>query len=170
MNFYINTDGLMVAGYGLDEYKHKWTYSDFEKYLDEYITPSMYHYMANYVANNMTLSEKYKLGKDEYVQGELESAAVDAYFDEPINDRITMHEQMLCNLRAGKRRAELQESEAIDALLEENKPPLKTIAKEYTEFMRGLVEKYRKLVERFETEIYEEEQWFGGHEYGAENR
>jgi hypothetical protein len=146
-----------------------WTYSTFEEYLNECITPSMYNYMSSYVEQHMTKEELYEIQGDAYCTGDLEGSAVDAYFDLPLNERICMHEQELVNLRAARRTAEAKESAAIDAMLEENKPFDDTcpIAHEYAEFMRGIITKNRAEINRLDTEIYEEEQWRGGHEDGA---
>jgi hypothetical protein len=169
-----NDAGLLCGYQG--EYEEEepcfiWTYSAFEEYLDECITPSMYHYMANYVRREISKEELYDIQGGDYCTGDLEAAAVDAYFDLPINDRIEMHEQELVNLHAAKRRAEAKESAAIDAMLEEHKPFDETspIDEEYCEFMRGIINDNRAKVIRLENEIHEEEQWRGGHEAGAEN-
>lgn len=169
-----NADGLLVGYQGEAEYEEPvftWTYSEFEEYLNECITPSMYHFMANYVRDEITKDELYEIQGGDYCCGDLEATAVDAYFDLPINERITMHEQELVNLRAAKRRAEAKESAAIDAILEENKPFDHTspIDDEYCTFMRTIIERERKKIDRLEREIYEEEQWRGGHEAGAED-
>jgi hypothetical protein len=167
-----NASGLLCGYQG--EYEGEepvftWTYSEFEEYLNEAITPSMYHYMASYVEENMTKEELYEIQGGDYCTGDLEAAAVDAYFDVAINDRIEMHEQELVNLRADLRRAEAKESAAIDAMLEENRPFDNTspIAHEYAEFMRDLIAANRAKADRLENEIHEEEQWSGGHEAGA---
>jgi hypothetical protein len=129
----------------------------------------MYHSMASYVEEYMTKEELYEIQGLDYCAGDLEAAAVDAYFDIPINERITMHEQELVNLRAALRRAEAKESAAIDAMLEENKPfdDSSPISHEYAEFMRGIIDKNRAKANRLMDEIHEEEQWRGGHEAGA---
>jgi len=167
-----NSDGLLCGYQG--EYEHEspvfvWTYSAFEEYLDEAITPSMYHFMASYVHTNISKEELYEIQGGDYCTGDLEAAAVDAYFDVAIIDRIEMHEQELVNLRADLRRAEAKESAAIDAMLEENKPfdDSSPIAHEYAEFMRGIIAKNRANIDRIEREIHEEENWRGGHEEGA---
>lgn len=146
-----------------------WTYSTFEEYLNECITPSMYHFMASYVRNEITKDELYEIQGGDYCSGDLEAAAVDAYFDLPINERITMHEQELVNLRADLRRAEAKESAAIDAMLTENMPfdDSSPIAHEYADFMRGLIATNRAKADRLQNDIHEEEQWCGGHEEGA---
>lgn len=174
-SYIMYTDAGLLCGYlgesNDEEPCFTWTYSTFEEYLNECITPSMYHYMASYVADNFTKDDLWELAGGDYSPGDLEAAAVDAYFDVPLNDRIEMHEQELVNLRAQLRRAEAKESAAIDAMLEENKPFDHTspIAKEYNDFMRGIIEKSREAINRLEREIHEEEQWRGGHEEGAEN-
>jgi len=175
-NAYIafNADGLLCGYPGEAEHEEPcftWTYSEFEEYLNEYITPSMYHFMAGFVSENINKGELYEIQGGDYCTGDLEAAAVDAYFAVPINERITMHEQELVNLRAALRLAEAKESAAIDAMLEENKPfdDSSPISHEYAEFMRGIIAKNRKSIERLEREIHEEEQWIGGHEEGAED-
>ena len=167
-----NDRGLLCGYQGEAEHEEPvfvWTYSVFEDLINENITPSMYQYMAGWVNDNITKDDLWELAADDYCSGDLEAEAVDAYFEQPINDRITMHEQMLVNLRAAKRRAEAKESAAIDAMLEENKPFDKTspIDEEYCDFMRSIIDKNRKAIDRLEREIHEEEQWRGGHEDGA---
>lgn len=154
-----------------EEHCFTWTYAEFEQYLNEYITPSMYHFMASFVHENINKGELYEIQGGDYCPGDLEAAAVDAYFALPINERILLHEQELVNLRAALRRAEAKESAAIDAMLEENRPfdDSSPIAHEYAEFMRGLIAKNRKAIDRLECEIHEEEQWIGGHEEGEED-
>ena len=151
-----NNDGLLCAYEGTKE-TFIWDYSVFEELIHESITPSMYHFMAGYIRNNIT-----KYGPSVIPD------AVDEYFAQPLVDRIEQHEQELVNLRSAKRRAEAKESAAIDAMLSENKPFDHTspIDKEYSDFMRGIIERERKAIERLEREIFEEEHWRGGHEEG----
>ena len=169
-----NDQGLLVGYQGEaihEEPVFTWTYAEFEEYLNESITPSMYHFMANYVRGEICKEELYEIQGGDYCTGRLEEEAIDAYFDLPINDRITMHEQTLVNLRAAKRRAEAKESAAIDAMLTENKPfdDSSPIDQEYNDFMRSIIEKNRAKADRLEREIHEEEQWRAGHEEGAED-
>lgn len=125
--------------------------------------------MASYVGEHITKNELWELATEDYVEGALEAAAVDAYFDLPINERITMHEQELVNLRDQRRTAAAKESAAIDAMLEENKPfdDTSPIAKDYADFMREIIHKARKTIDQLDCEIHEEELWCGGHEEGA---
>jgi hypothetical protein len=145
---YDETSRLLCEYDDNDKVVYIWKYSDFEKYLGEAVTPSMYHFMSSYVFNHGVNTE---------------SRAVDAYFDLPSNIRVTMHAQELVNLQVAKREAEAKESAAIDAMLEENKPFDHTspIAKEYSDFMRSIIDKNREMADRLENEIYEEEQWYG---------
>ena len=163
-NSYIHygDDGLLHGYLGEandEEPCFTWTYSTFEEYLNECITPSMYNFMASYVADNFTKDDLWEVAGGDYCPGDLEAAAVDAYFDQPLSERITQHEQELVNLRAAKRRAEDKESAAIDAMLEENKPFDHTspIDKEYSDFMRGIIERERKKIDDLERQILEEE-------------
>jgi hypothetical protein len=168
-------DAGLLCGYQGEHEDEKpvftWTYAEFEEYLNESITPSMYHFMASYVEKNFTKDDLWEIAGGDYYMGLIEEEAIDAYFDLPINDRIEMHEQTLVNLRASKRRAEAKESAAIDAMLTENKPfdDSSPIDQEYSDFMRSIIEKNRAKADRLENEIHEEEQWRGGHEEGAED-
>lgn len=169
-----NDAGLLCGYQG--EYEEEepvftWTYAEFEEYLNESVTPSMYHFMASYVDHEFTKEELYEIQGGDYCTGDLEAEAVDAYFALPINERIRLHEQELVNLNAAKRRAESRESAAIDAMLEEHRPfdDTSPIALDYAECMRAIITKERKNIDRLTDEIHEEEQWRGGHEEGAED-
>jgi len=155
----------------LEEPTFVWTYSVFERHLNECVTPSMYHFMSGYVQENISRTELWEIQTEDYCDGHVEAMAVDAYFEQPLHVRISMHEQELVNLRAAKREAEAKESAAIDAMLEENKPfdDTSPIAREYATFMRGLISKYREEIEKLDVEIHEEEQWRGGYEAGCED-
>ena len=83
-----NSAGLLVGFQGEEIHEEPcftWTYSEFEEFLDEAITPSMYHYMANYVRDEITKEELYEIQGGDYCTGDLEAAAVDAYFALPIS-------------------------------------------------------------------------------------
>lgn len=175
-NSYIefNKQGLLCGYLGEAENEEPcfiWTYSVFEEMINEAVTPSMYHFMANHVASNFSKDDLWEIATDDYSAGDLEAEAIDAYFAEPLSERIIMHEQMLTNLKAAKLRAEAKESAAIDAMLEENKPFDHTspIDQEYSDFMRKIIERERKKIEDLERQIHEEEQWWGGYEEGAED-
>jgi hypothetical protein len=148
-----------------------WTYNEFEEYLNESITPSMYQFMAEYVRENITKEQLYEIQGEDYYTGDLEEEAVNAYFDMPINRKIALHEQMLDELRNEKKIAEAKEAAAIDAMLDKHKPfgNDSPINHEYADFMRGIINENRTKADRLEIEIHEEEQWRGGHEEGAEN-
>jgi hypothetical protein len=169
-----NAAGLLCAYAGEEEREDPaftWTFSTFEEFLNESVTPSMYHAMAGYIASNITNEELRELARDDYAAGNLEASAVDAYFDLSLSERITAHEQELVNLRADIRKAADKESAAIDAMLEEYRPfdDTSPIATEYAEFMRGIITSSRAKINRLERELHEEEQWRGGHEEGQED-
>jgi hypothetical protein len=148
-----------------------WTYSTFEEYLNEACTPSMYHFMAGYVLEEISKDELYELQGGDYCPGRLEEEAVDAYFDLPIKERIDMHMQELENLYAERERAKGTEAAFIDACIDDHCPfdVDSPIYVEYCGWCRSQVEKWTKIVNRLSDEIYEEEEWRGGHEAGAEN-
>jgi hypothetical protein len=153
MALYYNASGLLCNA------NFVWTYSVFEYHMREAITPSMYRYMANYVREGLVSGE----------QGDLEEAAVDAYFEIPINERIRMHNSELKQLRAQLDTADEKVANATD-FLNKNGPfdPNCAISVEVSEFMRGIAIRYSDEVTRLQDEIHEEKQWRGGHEYGAE--
>jgi hypothetical protein len=145
------------------------TYSVFEEYLGEFITPSMYHWFTTYIIANHTKDDLWDIERGDGISEDLISAAVDSYFEEPINDRIELHEQTLGNLRRAHAIAEAKEFAAMNWILENNSPfdPTSPIYDETCDFVRGLVEKYRLKSQRLAQEIHEEELWRGGHEAGA---
>jgi hypothetical protein len=153
MALYYNASGLLCSA------DFVWTYSVFEYHMREYITPSMYRYMANYVRERLEGGE----------QGNLEEEAVDAYFEIPINERIRMHNSELKQLRSRLDTADEKVANATD-FLTKNGPfdPSCAISAEVSEFMRGIALKYSDEIARLQDEIHEEKQWRGGHEYGAE--
>ena len=163
-----NDSGLLV-GYQGEELNEEpcftWTYSEFEEHLCESITPSMYHFMANYVYSKINKEILYEIQGGDYSSGRLEEEAVEAYFCLPWQERQEMHEQTLVNLNEAKRTADAKEKAALDWMLEADQPS--AIHDEVCDFVRGLVVKYRCLSERLENEIQEEEQWRGGWEDGA---
>ena len=145
------------------------TYSDFEDFTGESITPSMYHWFTSYIITNHTKDDLRDIECGDGLSEDLLSEAVDAYFEEPINDRIELHEQTLANIRTAHALADAKETAAMNWILEDDLPfdPTSPIYSETCDFVRGLVEKYRVKRERLAREIDEEEQWRGGHEAGA---
>lgn len=160
------TNGLLCGYPGEDEVEFPvftWTYAEFEKYTGESITPSMYRFMAEYVHSNLTKEDLYAIQSDDYCPDDLNEEAVNAYFDTPTLKKIEMHKQMLAELKKDKQTAEAKEAAAIDAMLQEHHHE-SPIEKEYCNFLRDLIDTNRKLVDRLENEIHEEDQWRGGFE------
>jgi hypothetical protein len=157
-------DGLLHGYPGEEEVEFPvftWTYAEF----GEDVTPSMYRFMAAYVRDNISKEDLYEIQGGDYCPGDLNEEAVDAYWDLPILRKIDLHDTTLQNLIYEKREAEAKYEAAISMPVIEKSP----IAKEYQEFVQGLVDKYEKTIERLQNEIYEEEHWRGGHEAGAED-
>ena len=98
--------------------------------------------MIDCIEDTITDDELFDIESGNYAAGALESAAVDAYFDAPIRERIRLHEQELVNLRAARREAEDTKNDAIEAMLEENRPPFENsprLARNYSEIGRAHV-------------------------------
>jgi len=139
------------------EQVHKWTYSAFEKFLNESITPSMYNYMASYVMSNM--SEEMMDDFCEYDHELLDSEAVDSYFDQPILDKIEMHQQELENLEKHRQNLVIRKYAA------EQSDIFDSVSPEWND----IIHKFSREIDFIETQIHEEQQWRGGHERGAED-
>ena len=150
--------------------KFKWSYSDFENFLNENITPSMYEFMAGFVFENISKDALWELEAEDYAPGHLEETAVTAYFDIPALERQEMHVQMLENLNAELKVTEEKEAASMNWLIDDEKHPFDITSPIYVEmcnFVRSLVEKYKKKRDDLENQIHEEEQWRGGWEEGA---
>ena len=92
-----------------------WTYSVFEYYVGEAVTPSMYKFMAEFVRTNF-LPIDYD---GTYKPGDIEEDALVRYYEVSLNFRIQLH---------------------------------------------------REKMDELSDLLQEEEQWRGGHEFGAENQ
>lgn len=137
-----------------------WTYDIFEEIIGGCVTPSMYHFMAGHVSENMSKKELYEIQAEEYIPGDLEEQAVDAYLCLSVDERKVLHDQELLNLYAARRAAEEREEAAM---LEENRPfdATSPIAKDFAKLMHDIIAKARKDIERIDREIHEEELWSG---------
>ena len=162
-------DDMLVATNGEIEY-YKWTYSEFEEFLNESITPSMYQFMAGHVYENIDKDSLWMIETEDYGGHHDCEMAVNAYFDLPALERKEMHDQTLLNLQAEYTRAEEKEMAAINWMLDDTPfDPASPIYVEVCQYVRGLVDKFKAKRERLEREIHEEEQWRGGWEEGEEN-
>lgn len=90
MNFTWSPKRLLCL-YDGDNLVHTWTYSCFEKYTGEAVTPSMYFWMASYVCRNY-------MGVPS-----IDEEAVNAYFNLPLVERIKLHAKMLKTLEQEKK-------------------------------------------------------------------
>jgi hypothetical protein len=160
-------DGFLVATDG-ESTRFKWTYSDFEDYLNESITPSMYEFMANYVYANITKDQRWELEADDYFTGDLEEEAVDAYFEVPALEREEMHKQTLANLKAELMKAE--EKEAAASIETHPFDPTSPIYVELMTFLKKLAIQNKKKCASIKQQIHEEEQWRGGWENDGDSQ
>lgn len=157
----IDDDGALIATDGETQLK-KWTYSDFEEYVGECITPSMYQFMVEYVYDNIDKDTLRELECDDY-DGRFDEQAVEAYFELPWQERLKLHQQTQANLEAEHRRF----TEKIHAC--DEMPPFDPSSPIYVEccqFLADLKAKTRAKLERLEREIHEEGCWRGGWEEG----
>jgi len=158
-------DDMLIATDGESEY-YKWTYSEFEEFLNESITPSMYQFMAAHVYKNIDKDSLWMIETEDYGGHHDCEMAVNAYFEIPALERQEMHDQELVNLKAQYKSAEEKEMAAVNWMLDDNTPfdPVSPIYVEVCQYVRGLVDKFKTKRERLEREIHEEEQWRGGWE------
>ena len=167
-----NDHGLLCARVcGNPEPVYTWSYSDFERFLNECITPSIYRSMSRHVTECISDQALVSIQNGEYVSDGIEAEAVDVYFDLPIKTRIDLHVQELRNLETLKKVAEDKFMAATNYLLSDESPfdTTSPIYHELVEHMRKLAAKYRDESLRLENEYCEESQWVGGHELGAED-
>jgi hypothetical protein len=156
-----NDDDMLIATDGERTYK-TWTYSDFEEYFGEAITPSMYDFMSEHVYDELDKSARWALEAEEY-DGSFDEDAVNAYIELPWQKRLAMHERKRAN-----HEAELEWCRKKVKACDEMPPfdPISPIYHEYTDFQTELKRKLELKIERLEREIHEEEQWRGGWEDG----
>ena len=143
-----------------------WSYSDFEEYTGESITPSMYEYMCDYVQSNISKENLYDIQAGDYYSGELEEEAVDAYFELPILERIKLHDEMTVKLQNEKMLA-IQKEEAFssaDCPFDSTSP----IYEEYCEWRKEGHKKWENKYCDLDLLIQEESNWCSGAEEGAE--
>jgi len=148
----------------------KWTYSVFEDYNGEAVTPSMYDFLADYVMSNLSKDQLYEIQAHDYYPGDLEEAAVNAYYEIPILERIEMHNQMMQNLKAESQRCEDKMHAFINALLDEECPfdPTSPIYTDYNAWLRSEKIKWEKNWEDAQNQMCEEAFWSSGADEGAE--
>jgi len=148
----------------------KWTYSVFEEYNGEAVTPSMYDFFADYVMNNISKEQLYEIQANDYYTGQLEEAAVNAYYEIPILQRVEMHHQMMQNLRVESQRCEDKMHAFINAVLDEECPfdPTSPIYTDYNGWLRAEKNKWEDKWNDVQSQLCEESFWSSGAEEGAE--
>lgn len=155
---------LVAYDHDLETPLFTWTYAAFEKFLNESITPSMYHFMGIYVQDNISKEERDSILDGDYTPGEVEAEAVDAYFDLSISTKIMMHEQELSNI--------LSEIGRIQEKIQAFSNPFDPVSPIYVEYRKWAAESQYKLertLQDLENQLHEENMWRGGHEAGSEN-
>ena len=164
-NVWLNFDDEqhLIATDGERIYK-KWNYSDFEDHHTESITPAMYEFMIDYVYRHMDKTHLYEIEGDCY-RYDVETDAVNAYYELPCRERQEMHDQMVANLEAKIKeiRPKLEAANSMPMLPFDPSSPIYTEVQEFwTKLGSDLAGKLYKL----EAELHEEECWRGGWEDG----
>lgn len=159
-----DTNDLLSAKNTFGDTVYTWTYSVFEKYLNEAITPSMYNHMVEYVAINLDDDDMDRLENGDYEQGDLEEMAVSSYFEIPIQKRIKMHEDEVNHIEKLIDGWTKNEEDARWAL---ERPPWNhksALLFQYRRHFQIVYEKATAMRCRLEGELCEENNWYGGHE------
>jgi hypothetical protein len=148
----------------------KWTYSVFEEYNGEAVTPSMYEFMVDYVMSNISKEQLYEIQAQDYYPGDLEEDAVNAYYEVPILERINMHDQMMQNLKEESRLCE-DKVNAFNQALDEVCPfdPTSPIYTDYELWLRAAKTKWQDKWDDLQSQMCEESFWSSGAEEGAED-
>jgi len=137
-----------------------WDYSVFEDITGSAVTPSMYEYFSTYIANNISKSQLREIEADDYLFGELEEEAVNAYYAESEETRALNHEKMMRNLKGEHELAESKEHAAMNWLLKEDSFESENpIYMEVCQYVRKLVYENRENREKLERLIQEEVCW-----------
>jgi hypothetical protein len=137
-----------------------WDYSTIEDITGSAVTPSMYEYFSNYIANNISKDQLWEIETGDYLFGELEEEAVNAYYAESEETRTLNHEKMMLKLKSEHELAESKEHAAMNWLLKEDSFDSENpIYKEVCEYVRKLVSENKKTREKLERLIQEEVCW-----------
>jgi len=108
----------MLYGYDGDEAVFKWTYSTFEEFNGERVTPSMYQFMAGYVMGQIPKGTKFR----DYRAGELEERAVIAYWDLTTEARDELRQREIARIETDIEWAEENMHYYIDAVIDDKNP------------------------------------------------
>ena len=149
-----DSTGLLTASNG-----HTWRYTDFERFLNCAITPSMYHYMAGYVKAYL---DPESFVNNMYFSNGIEARAVDAYYELPEEERREMHDQELKNIQSEICRVLKKRDAIIEAKLAfmyEN-PLFFAISDDVMPKLFSLEKKYNELYDRLISDEHIEEQWY----------
>jgi hypothetical protein len=128
-------------------------------------------FFAGYVINNISKEQLYEIQGHDYYTGDLEEAAVNAYYDLDILDRIEMHNQMMQNLKAESQRSEDKMHAFINAVIDEHCPfdPTSPIYTDYNTWLRTEKTKWEDKWNDLQNQICEESFWSSGAEEGSED-
>ena len=167
---WFNPEYRLLCGYQgegeSEEPVFKWTYSVFEEYYGEAVTPSVYHFCANYIDENINKEELYEIQGGDYCPGQLEEEAVEAYCDLPWQERQRLHEQTTRNLENELRESQTKSLAYQTALLDNPWDPTSPIYEEYRKWVTDGLARWTKVACDVANELDEEASWRSGAEKG----
>jgi len=145
----------MLYGYDGDEAVFKWTYSTFEEFNGERVTPSMYQFMAGYVMGQIPNGTKFR----DYRAGELEERAVIAYWDLPPEARDELRQREISRIETDIEWAEDNMHSYIDAVIDDKNPfpDGSEACKAFNVWVRGEKAKWEEKIRDLHLEMAEEE-------------
>jgi len=88
----------LLAAYVDEQAIYYWTYTDFEMYAGQAITPSMYAAMAKYVKDHIPQSYLYMIDKGEFFPRDINANAVEYYYNLPSSIKEELHDQEILRL------------------------------------------------------------------------
>jgi hypothetical protein len=145
----------MLYGYDGDEAVFKWTYSTFEEFNGERVTPSMYQFMAGYVMGQIPKGTKFR----EYRAGEIEERAVSAYWNLSPKARDDLRQCEIARIEMDLEWAEDNMHYYIDAVLDDKNPfPFGSDArKDFDTWVRAEKTKWEEKIHDLHLQMEEEE-------------
>lgn len=167
---WFNTECRLLCGYPgageSEEASFVWTYSVFEKYYGEALSPSVYHFCANYIDENISKDDLYEIEAGDYAPGQLEEEAVEAYCDLSWRARTRLHAAALNNLEIELAEANTKLLCYANIDLDNPWDPTSPIYTEYRQWIMDATARWTKVAHDVGKELREEEAWRSGAELG----
>jgi hypothetical protein len=165
---WFDTDLRLLCAYDAsNKITFNWPYSVFEEYNGSFVSPSMYHFIANYLDENMPKWALDDLEYGRYSLGTLEAQALDEYYDLPILERTRLHEQTTRNLNTELEAALAKERAFLRAREDYPWPVTSAINDDYNKWIEDGANNWGAKAIKIADELEEEACWESGAEEGS---